>query len=219
MTQALLKKLWAVWGRPGWESEWDGRVFGGGRLSQRFWEYLWVIKRADFDPDSVVLDIGSGFTLFFPRLLAEFVAEVVVYDPESPPEADGNITVVQELFGPGRVLDRPYTHICCVSVMEHVPDEDKPGLIRAMDAVPAPVFMTLELGTHRFKEQFLTMPLLSRMAAEFKNHYCSDMEACPVFSEDSYPPRIQLADGPMANLTSLWRPFGCVFRPLAGAGA
>ena len=215
MINALLKKLWDVWGTLGWESEWDGRKLGGGKLSQRFWEYFWIIKQADFGPNSVVLDVGSGSTLFFPKLISKFVAEVVAYDPESPVVKDASITVIQEIFNGKNIRMRPYTHICCISVMEHVQDIVKPDIIRAMDSFPVPVFMTFELGANRYKEQFLTMPVLSKMVSYFKKHYCAEMETCPVWSEDSSPLHIQSdGGGSITNLSPLWRPFGCVFQPI-----
>jgi len=52
--------LWKAYGKPAEAAEWDGNVYGDGKLSQRFWEYHQAIDLLELTPDSVVLDIGGG---------------------------------------------------------------------------------------------------------------------------------------------------------------
>ena len=205
MRNEVLERLWEVWGTPGWRAEWDG-VRGGGRLSQRFWEYFWVIDRADFKDDSVVLDVGSGSTLFLPKLLAGFVKEVIAYDPESPDALIEKVTVIKEDFGPENILRRPYTHVLCVSVFEHVDNPDKPELLKALDSIDAPLFISFELGVHRWFQQQITMPVLHEMMQYFERHYLTAVETCPVWCENSHPQHIDVGENKAVNVFPLWQP-------------
>jgi hypothetical protein len=82
----LKKILWQRFGSPDHPAEWDGRVYGGGKLSQRFWEYFKAVELLDLHTDAVVLDIGGGSPAtglgFFSSILAQGAKGVVIMDPE-----------------------------------------------------------------------------------------------------------------------------------------
>lgn len=60
ITQRLKQELWHRFGSKEHPAEWDGHVYGGGKLSQRFWEYFKAIELLSLDANSIVLDIGGG---------------------------------------------------------------------------------------------------------------------------------------------------------------
>ncbi len=60
MTNKLKAELWKRFGSKAHPAEWDGHVYGGGKLSQRFWEYFKAVELLELDGDSVVVDIGGG---------------------------------------------------------------------------------------------------------------------------------------------------------------
>ena len=76
LTRPLKQRLWQRFGTAAHPAEWDGLVFGGGKISQRFWEYFKVIEYLDVADGARVLDIGGGSPTtgvsFFPQLLASF---------------------------------------------------------------------------------------------------------------------------------------------------
>ena len=53
--EGLLKQeLWRRYGDSSYPVEWNGHVHGGGKLSQRFWEYFKTIELLEVDAASVV---------------------------------------------------------------------------------------------------------------------------------------------------------------------
>ncbi len=87
----LKAELWRRFGNREYPAEWDGRVYGGGKLSQRFWEYFEGVELLDPSPESVVLDIGGGSPVtgagFFSSLLASAVKKVLILDPNVAADA------------------------------------------------------------------------------------------------------------------------------------
>ena len=96
-TNKLKAALWQLYGNPASPSEWDGRVCGGGKLSQCFGEYHKAIDLLELTPDAVVLDIGGGSNRagfgFFTNIIAPFVKEVHISDPLHP-KANHNLGVL-----------------------------------------------------------------------------------------------------------------------------
>ena len=180
--------LWQRWGDPAHPAEWDGREGNGGKCSQRFWEYLWVLNHIG-EPSSI-LDVGGGQNTFFKDLLKDDVFFVVV-DPLAPTSASGDshgMTVEQ--YAATKRLS--FKCVTCISVLEHVTDKD--AFCAALDSFPCPIVMTLELG-----EGCVTMPQLYQCLRQFMNHHVTVMEACPVVADNSYGGR--------------WRPLGLVLEP------
>jgi hypothetical protein len=202
VTEELLKRLWSLWGTREAPAEWDGRVYGGGKLSQRFWEYHWAIREADFDRDSVVLDVGAGRTLFFPRLLEGSVARVVAYDPQCEGMEDERLTVVPKAFSATTLLARGYTHAVSISVIEHIEQGEKAEFFAALDQVRAPLVLTLELGPKAHGANVVMRDLYD-LTTRFSGHYCSRVESCPVWADDALGTDAQ----------PLWRPLGIVMEP------
>ena len=66
-------------------AKWDSRIYGGGKLSQRFWEYFKALELLGLTESSVVLDIGGGSPVtgmgFFAGLMATVAKKVIVLDP------------------------------------------------------------------------------------------------------------------------------------------
>jgi hypothetical protein len=151
--------------------------------------------------------VGCGTTTFLPRLLAGSVREVVAYDPEARGESRGNMVVVPEAFGSGRLVERAYTHVVCVSVIEHVDTRDRPGFFGALDAVPVPLVLTLEHGPRKHGAN-LDMTELYELGSNVKRHYCTRIESCPVWADNSFS----------SSPSPLWRPLGVVFSP-EGSGS
>ena len=79
LTEKLKAALWQAYGNLNSPAAWDGNIYGGGKLSQRFWEYHQAIELLDLTPDSVVLDIGGGSPItgagFFTKVIAPYVKE------------------------------------------------------------------------------------------------------------------------------------------------
>jgi hypothetical protein len=176
--------LWERWGDPEYPAEWDGRHGNGGKGSQRFWEYLWVLN--ELGTMESVLDVGAGKDLFLAKLLRDTGHDVTAVDPQ----LDVNPITLEEF-----VSKPPHIHfsiVTCISVLEHI--SDKPAFCRALDTFKRPIVMTLEFGPGGIENRVLTQCL-----AEFKNHHVDHMEACPVWAENSDPLR--------------WRPLGITLAP------
>jgi hypothetical protein len=178
----LQQRLWEWWGAPDHPAEWDGRE-GGGKGSQRFWEYLWVINHL---PQGVrVLDVGSGETFFFPHLLRERDQRVVSIDPATNGAHHFSMTLEEFVT----FCTAPWDCVTCISVLEHV--DNPTAFCRALDRLEAPIILTCELS---YEHDMVTMPALYACLNQFKNHHITKMESCPVWADNSYGGK--------------WRPFG-----------
>lgn len=171
--------LWERWGDPAHPAEWDGRE-GGGRGSQRFWEYLWAINRIRQMKPRSVLDVGCGKNSFLCRLLHDSGIDIIGMDPEI-----GTLPLEEWVLHDKVTTDV----VTCISVLEHVLNPE--AFCTALDSISSPVIMTLELG-----EGCITMPILYRCLNRFRNHYMAKMEACPVVADNS--------------MNGQWRPLGIV---------
>ena len=199
-TEKLKANLWRCYGHPDYPAEWDGKVYGGGKLSQRFWEYHQTIELLELTSDSVVLDIGGGSPVtgagFFTRVIAPYVKEVHVMDVnigESKP-ASSNIIFHRSLasYETLSILlkENPQiTHIACISVFEHIPHDVRCGMIRALNEFfPGDIFVgTLEYHPRDcFFEYQLTVRTLSELFEPFTNFYADQIQKSPVLGETAY---------------------------------
>ena len=177
----LRQTLWSWWGQPGHPAEWDGRYYGGGKGSQRFWEYLWALGQ--LPPCRRILDVGAGQSLFLPDLLSTQIDEVWAVDPQIPPSRQNARYRAQTLSDfvnqdVARMVD--FDCVTCISVLEHI--DDKPKFCRELDSISAPIVMTFELA---YEANLVTMPMVYDCFAQFQNHYVSKMEVCPVWADNS----------------------------------
>jgi|SRR6185295_491275 len=201
----LKSLLWDRWGTAEYPAEWDGQHYGGGRGSQRFWEYLWVIDQLS-GHERHVIDVGAGPNLFLPKLLGEAFPRVEAVDPE--------LRVRDARHHPCDLrgwVDRYPSEVSrvdcvtCVSVVEHVQD---PGMIFTDLArfVNAKLIVTLELGFDPpgFEYQLTLRKLYAGLKC-FESHYLSRMETCPVWADNSKG--------------GYWKPFGMVLLPKSALAA
>ena len=102
----------------------------------RCWEYPWAILNSHLEPDSRILDIGSGWSLF-PLYLAQKSDHVDSIDSDewqmkvmAPVLAD--ILKVKVHYSVGDVLNllagsNTYDYVFCISVLEHLEEETENG--------------------------------------------------------------------------------------------
>ena len=235
-SEGLLKQeLWRRYGDPSYPVEWNGQVHGGGKLSQRFWEYFKTIEFLKLDSTSVVLEIGGGSPAtapFFGAILSSVVDKVFIMDtnvPPAPAPHGSGMVYVSELAtydSTRRLLEEhpEITHISCVSVFEHIPDDVRPGIVKAInesfqgDVLAA----TLEFhGSHSFFEHQLTTRSASSLFAPLTNFYLTECEASPIACEDSFYQRTAMVTRPINSatpppqmrevFTPLWYPLALKF--------
>ena len=200
LTEKLKAALWRCYGDPGHPAEWDGKVYGGGKLSQRFWEYHQTIELLELTSDSVVLDIGGGSPEtgagFFTQVIAPYVKEVHVMDANigQPKEASSKIIFHRTLANyetlSKLLKEHPQiTHVACISVFEHIPDDIRRGMVKAVNEhFPGDTFVTtLEYHARDcFFEQQLTVRTLSELFEPFTNFYPDAILKSPVWGETAY---------------------------------
>lgn len=197
VTSNLKQELWRRYGTEAWPAEWDGRVYGGGKLSQRFWEYFKTLELLDLRPDSVVLDIGGGSPVtglgFLMAIVAPQVRRVIVMDPQTGNADDPGpaVTIIPreatrdslpEVFR----AHPDITHIASVSVLEHIPAATRVGIFEAINEGfnGETMVLTCEFHPKRvFFEAQLTTRSLSEMVQPLTRHYLDAFEAAPAHSE------------------------------------
>jgi 2-polyprenyl-3-methyl-5-hydroxy-6-metoxy-1,4-benzoquinol methylase len=197
--EALKQALWDRWGSKEFPAEWDGVKYGGGKGSQRYWEYLWVVDQLKGN-ERRILDVGAGQTLFLPRLLRLSFPHVEAVDPEVPAEdaLHHRVELGAWLSDNPRAADS-FDCVTCVSVLEHLQDS-RVLFGQLARFARARIIITLELGFEPpgFEYQ-LTMREIYAGLACFGAHYLSKMETCPVCADNSKG--------------GYWRPFGLVLAP------
>lgn len=176
LTTLLKRDLWRTYGSEEHPAEWDGRVYGGGKLSQRLWEYLITIEYLDLDESSVVLDIGGGSPTtgcgFLSDILRRHVERVVILDAnvEQAKNSFENVELIASEANPDslkEVLSRgEITHVACVSVLEHVESEARRDLIAAIDE---------HFTGHTFAGTYEYHPLRSFFRYQLTTHTASEM--------------------------------------------
>jgi hypothetical protein len=199
VTAALKQELWRRFGTAAHPAEWNGLLYGGGKISQRFWEYFIGVELLGLDEQSVVLDIGGGSPVtgyaFFAELVAPFVRKVVLLDPQldGNPRAS-NITFVRRPasyaeIGSVLAAHPDVTHVCSLSVFEHIEPAVRRDIVRGVnDHFTGETFVaTLEYHSTRvFFEQQLTTRTLSELFTPFTNFYLDRITASPVWAENAY---------------------------------
>jgi len=199
-TRKLQGELWRRFGTREYPAEWDGFVYGGGKLSQRYWEYFKAIELLELDSGSVVVDIGGGSPItgvgFFASLLATTVKKVIVFD--SHVAADGfapaNVEFERrqadyENFKAFLQSNTDITHISCISVFEHIAAPVREGIMRAANEcfVGHSIVATLEFHARRtFFEHQLTAETLSNLFAPLRAFFPDRIEASPVWAQDAF---------------------------------
>jgi hypothetical protein len=200
LTEKLKAALWQTYGDVNSPAEWDGNIYGGGKLSQRFWEYQQAIELLDLAPDSVVLDIGGGSPStgagFFTTVIAPYVKEVHVLDVNVGEGKSrfpniifhrslGNYESLAQLLEQNPQI----THIASVSVFEHIPDEIRRGITRAINEFfKGDIFVTtVEYHSRNcYFEYQLTAKTLSELFAPLDRFYPEKILQSPFFSENAY---------------------------------
>jgi 2-polyprenyl-3-methyl-5-hydroxy-6-metoxy-1,4-benzoquinol methylase len=230
VTRALKSELWKRYGSPEYPAEWDGSVFaraGGGKMSQRFWEYFKTIELLDLTPDSVVLDIGGASPAtgvgFLGEILAQQVKQVVVMDPNTRgPASAKNIECVQSKSSYAELkalleTRRDLTHISCVSVFEHIEPAVREGITRAInEAFGGSCFVaTFEYHAKvRLHEHYLTARSVSALFKPLTRFYLDEFVASPTHCENAFDsrPLLSLSRTPVApGHIPLWQPVAVRF--------
>lgn len=199
-TDKLKSALWRGYGNPEYPSEWDGKVYGGGKLSQRFWEYHQAIELLELTPDSVVLDIGGGSPAtgagFFTRVMAPHVKAVHVMDENIGQSKDAASNIVfhrslanYETLSKLMTENLQISHVSCISVFEHIPQPVRCGMIRAVNEffLGDTFVSTLEYHARdRFFEHQLTTATLSEMFGEFTKFFPERIQKSPFWCENAF---------------------------------
>jgi hypothetical protein len=230
LTERLKSALWRCYGSASYASEWDGNVYGGGKLSQRFWEYHQTVELLQLTPDSVVLDIGGGSPAtgagFFTRVIAPYVREVHVMDVNIGESKDipSNVVMHRSLAGyeslSELLSENPQiTHVACISVFEHISNAVRCGMVKALnERFRGDHFVaTLEFHAKKcFFEYQLTTQTVSEMFSVLTAFYPDMISKSPFWCEDAYRPmtireRILYRLGIRPEVP-LWYPVACRFR-------
>lgn len=202
LTGPLKQQLWQRFGQPAHPAEWDGIVYGGGKLSQRYWEYFISIELLELDEHSVVLDVGGGSPVegvgFFADLLALYCKKVVILDVHAQYARNAarrdNVVLVKEngdYESVRRVLadHSDITHISCVSVFEHIEEHLRRDIVRSInDHFNGDTFvMTLEYHARvkHWKHQ-LTARSISDLFSPLEKFFPDRFVRSPVYCENAY---------------------------------
>jgi len=200
VTRKLKAELWKRFGSKENPSEWDGNVYGGGKLSQRYWEYFKGAELLNLDENSVVLDIGGGSPVtgmgFFSALLGSVIKKVIIIDPNihehAVPQANvefvrrnASYEELKQLF-----QSRPgITHVSCISVFEHIESEARNGIVRATNEFFDGESFVATLEFHS-KVKFFDYQLNTRTTSELFSHftrfYPDEICASPVLCENAF---------------------------------
>lgn len=209
LTLRIKSDLWARFSTHEHPSEWDGINYGGGKLSQRFWEYFKAVELLDLKPGSVLLDIGGGSPKtgfgFFASLLKRYIRKIIVLDPNmsDPYEEGQNVIFIREAatFSKIKLIfkqNRDLTHISSISVFEHVAPSVRKSIIQAINEFRGDTFVTtLEYHARRcFFEHQLTAQTVHDLFEPFTNFYLTDFHASPVLCGNS---RVRSVNLPVYN--------------------
>lgn len=199
-TKCLKAELWKNFSSTDYSAEWDGCVYGGGKISQRFWEYFSCIELMNLSRDSVLLDIGGGSPAtgigFFSMLVHKFIKQVIIIDPNINKEIrlPPNVIVFKE-FAEAENLQKLFqlhpdvTHVAAISVFEHMDSPTREGLIRTVDNYFSGGFFvaTFEYHSKRcYFENQLTCASAGSLLGRFNNFYLTKYLSSPVWCENAY---------------------------------
>jgi hypothetical protein len=237
VTKQLKAELWKRFGSQNHPSEWDGNVYGGGKLSQRFWEYFIGVELLEIDSNSVVLDIGGGSPVtgmgFFSSLLSTAAKKVIILDPNigNTEAAPKNLEFVKRNASYDELksvfVDYPeITHVSSISVFEHIPPPIREGMVTAINEFfrGRSFVATFEFHPKKmfFKHQ-LNARTTSSLFKPLTNFYLDEFRASPVGGENSIDQKLTVKIGrgsPIApTQTPLWHPVAVRFLPLGGEAA
>jgi len=216
LTEKLKIELWKRFATKEFPSEWDGSIYGGGKVSQRFWEYFKAIEFLDPAADSIVLDIGGGSPKtgigFFSMLLKDCLKKVIVLDPNAGSIYDNIVAIKEEAsFSALKNTFEKYpgiTHITSISVFEHMDSRLREDMIKAInDFFKGAAFIaTFEYHSKKcFMDHQLTTKTVHETFRHFTNFYLSSVESSPVSATDAYKKHL---------LTPLWYPLAVKFEKI-----
>lgn len=199
VTEQLKQKLWKYFGTKEYPAEWDGIVYGGGKLSQRFWEYMVTIQYLDLNEDSVLIDIGGGSPQtgygFFSSIIKDHVKKIYILDPNVnlDKKSEDNIEFVPEnanYESLKRLLTtKEITHIACISVFEHIEDSIRNEIVSAVnDHFQDGTFVsTFEYHPKQIHFEYqLTAKTVSELFSHFTRFYLTEYSASPVLCENAF---------------------------------
>jgi hypothetical protein len=233
ITRNLKAELWRRFGDPNYPAEWDGVVYGGGKGSQRFWEYFKAIELLELNDDNHVIDIGGGSPKtgisFFSSLLASHIKLLEVIDPciDTSKSLPKNVKIHAQYANYNILKDilsdtNPSSRIVSVSVFEHIPEEGQIEIIRAIDEFSQADSFVLTLEYHpvvKFFDSQLTAKSLGKILSYFKNHYMDKMEGSPIHSENAFVRVLSPKDNTPNQFTLMplpcWYPLAMRFRRMS----
>jgi hypothetical protein len=218
LTAKIKAELWRRFGDKNYPCEWDGNVYGGGKLSQRFWEYFKGVELLSLSPDSVLLDIGGGSPAtgagFFAQMVAPYLKQVHIIDVSIREDlkSDGNVVYHRQLATYENVCNLfkshpEITHVACLSVFEHIEASVRIGIVKGInDAFTGGTFVaTLEYHTKQcYFEHQLTAQTLSELFTPLTGFYLEEMEKSPVWSQDAYFNALSKFDFKRSSLARRW---------------
>lgn len=202
-------------------AEWDGNVFGGGKISQRFWEYVMAVEMLDLTSDSIVLDIGGGKG-FFAKLIASFVQKVIILDEDQATAGIPNIECIRQnatAESLPAVITNKITHISCISVFEHIPDSIREQIIRDINTHFSGKTFVTTFEFHpliRYFEHQLTTRTMSRMVSGFTRFYPERIEASPLHSENALGKATTPFNSRKKQFIGMWYPLAIKFSRMDG---
>ena len=200
LTELLKAALWRCHGHPDYPSEWNGTVYGGGKVSQRFWEYHKAIELLNLSSDSVLLDIGGGSPAtgagFFSRVVAPHIKNIHILDANvSGTSASSSNLIFHRHLANYETLSLLFrqnpdiTHVACISVFEHIPAQIRCEITKAInDFFLGDILVaTLEYHSERnFFEHQLTTRTLSELLVPLTDFYLESMTKSPIWGETAY---------------------------------
>lgn len=199
-TKILKEYLWRRFGNAEFPAEWDGTVYGGGKLSQRYWEYFKAVELLELDSESVVADIGGGSPVtgagFFAMLIANVAKHVFVLDSNVSQisRVANNIELVVRRFDGQELAEwlrkhPEVTHISCVSVFEHIEDEVREGMTSAINRyfLGKSFVATYEFHPNKcYFEYQLTTKSASALFKPLTELYLDNYCASPIHCENAF---------------------------------
>ncbi len=198
LTETLKMECWKRFGSAAYPAEWDGNTLGGGKLSQRYWEYFKAIELLALTSTSTVLDIGGGSPVtgagFLMGLIAGHVQKITIMDPNLAGDAVGRngMDFVRQLATyeslSALLKSFAFSHISLISVLEHIEQNSRTEIMRAINDhfTGDTLVLTLEYhDTQCFFEHQLTAKTLSETVSLLTNFYLDAYEASPIYCENS----------------------------------
>jgi hypothetical protein len=196
----LKTSLWKSYGSSSTPAEWDGTIYGGGKLSQRFWEYHQTIEFLELTPASVVLDIGGGSPVggagFFARLIAPHVRQVHLMDVNAGEAGEPALPILihrePATYDSLLTLLRNHpeiSHVTSISVLEHISQPERCAMVTALnEAFKGNTFVaTLEFHAREcYFDRQLTTRTLSEMFGGFTSFYPDSICKSPFWCENAF---------------------------------